>query len=467
MATHDHSHHDHDHGHDPDHAHGHHHAHGPVEPLVEQDLDAADKSLADALRISFGLLRWVMVLLVILFFASGFFFVREGEVAVRLRFGRIQGEPGRQVLGPGGPYFALPRPIDELVRVPTSVRRVALDQSFWFHMRPQDAMKRLDELFSQGGLEPGRDGYLITGDQNIVHGRWSVDFQVDADNAMDYVLNVGEPDRADRLVRMAAEQGILHEVARMTADEFVQKLDEFQLQRIQRRIQRILDAQRSGITVAKVSLADPTPPLNSRAAFFEPGKAESERAQRIQEAQTHWQKVHSEAAGEGYPALVLAIDEYEAARGAGERDRSDLIERAVNRLLDGERLDAALKEWIEAEPDPALKRKLAELAGPRTVGGEVSQIIGDARAYRTQVVRQVRSEADRFSQLLPLYLNSPTTIREMLWRDAREQILQGSVEVFFVPEGIRELYLEINSDPRIKRQRELEKLRQDQKSEGQ
>ena len=66
-------------------------------------LDAAHQSLADALRVSFWVLKLAMLLLVVVYLFSGVFNVREQEIAVCLRFGRIVGSPGQQVLEPGGP----------------------------------------------------------------------------------------------------------------------------------------------------------------------------------------------------------------------------------------------------------------------------------------------------------------------------------------------------------------------------
>src|SRR5690348_12096254 len=90
---HDHGH-DHDHGHgDHDHGDGHDHHHGEGdgdghEPGGNgrarfEELDPAQQSLADALRVSFGVLKAIMVVLLILYAFSGFFSVGNNEVALR------------------------------------------------------------------------------------------------------------------------------------------------------------------------------------------------------------------------------------------------------------------------------------------------------------------------------------------------------------------------------------------------
>ena len=52
-------------------------------------LDAAQQSLADALRTSFSLLKWVMLVLLVIYLFSGWFSVDAQHRAVRLRFGQI------------------------------------------------------------------------------------------------------------------------------------------------------------------------------------------------------------------------------------------------------------------------------------------------------------------------------------------------------------------------------------------
>ena len=95
----------------------------------ENRLDPAQQSLAEALRLSFGVLKFFMVVLIALFLFSGVFSVREQEMAVRLRFGRILGLPGQQVLKPGGPYFSLPYPFEQVIVVPVAPQQIQIDQS--------------------------------------------------------------------------------------------------------------------------------------------------------------------------------------------------------------------------------------------------------------------------------------------------------------------------------------------------
>ena len=57
-------------------------------------LDPAQQSLAEALRLSFGILKITMLALLVVYALSGTFSVGSNEVAVRLRFGDYVGAPG-------------------------------------------------------------------------------------------------------------------------------------------------------------------------------------------------------------------------------------------------------------------------------------------------------------------------------------------------------------------------------------
>ena len=77
-------------------------------------MDPANRSLADALKITFRLLQAAMVVLFGLFAFSGLQEVREGESGLRLMFGRLVESDV-----PPGIRFALPPPVGEIVRVTT------------------------------------------------------------------------------------------------------------------------------------------------------------------------------------------------------------------------------------------------------------------------------------------------------------------------------------------------------------
>jgi membrane protease subunit HflK len=104
---------------------------------------------------------WWVATMGVLYALSGITVVKPDEVAVILRWGRLVGDsPGLQAHGPGL-LFAFPRPVDQVVRV--QVKRV-------FEV-PVTTLAATGEDSSNGyyTIDPLKEGYALTGDQNIVH----------------------------------------------------------------------------------------------------------------------------------------------------------------------------------------------------------------------------------------------------------------------------------------------------------
>ena len=157
------------------------------------ELDAAGKSLFEALRISFVILKIIMVVLVGLFLLLGFKTVKPGELALVLRFGKIRGLGEDRLLKPG-PHWVLPYPIEEIIRIPTE-RKVDLPiDSFWYYQTKEEILSgKKRQVRPDEPLRPIHDGYCITrsekqsqttsdstgSDYNIVHCKWLLTYQID------------------------------------------------------------------------------------------------------------------------------------------------------------------------------------------------------------------------------------------------------------------------------------------------
>ena len=138
------------------------------EPLAEDEMVAANRSLADALRLSFVLLSVGMVIVLIAFLASGFTLVRSSEIGVKLFFGRIVGEGNERIVGEGL-CWSWPEPIGRVEKIPTATQVIKIDD-FWMYERPEEVDTPLAERTPQSpGLRPGFDGALLTGDRALVH----------------------------------------------------------------------------------------------------------------------------------------------------------------------------------------------------------------------------------------------------------------------------------------------------------
>jgi membrane protease subunit HflK len=384
-------------------------------------LDPAQQSLAEALRVGFGILKLAMVALLVAYAASGIFSVGSNEVALRLRFGDYVGGPGNRVLE-RGTYFAAPFPFEQVVKVDTRPATLVLDDEFWFETSKEESGLSRTQLQGRKGLplHPLRDGSLITGDSNIAHAKWTLTWRVI--DPVAFLTNVGTKPLATDIVRLVAQQGIVQAVAQLGAEDFLRGIVNRDL--AVGIMQQRLDEMRTGL-VAR--------------SFDAVTSAESDRAGRIVAAEQERARILGETAGEATPKLLVILSQYEQATERGDAAAASAI---------WETLDAAFSNLG---------------VGDTPIGGEVARIVNSAKTYRTQVVERVATEAQAFQQLLPQYERNPRLVMAKLWEDARETILTGDVETFYTVPG--QLELQLNRDPELQKERQREQLKARKKSQ--
>ncbi len=424
----------------------HHHHHGDDSAEV---LDPAQESLADALRVSFFLLKVVMLVIVVWYcFFSGMFNVDAQQVGVRLAFGGIVGDTARdQVLMPGGPHYTWPYPFNEVILVSTKFRTLDLDQEFLFEI--SDANKNVDphELAAKrraGPLNPEKDSYVVTGDANIVHLRWSITYSVGgelqgavfADKVVDWLSNIGDEHAERQIVRAVAERGAVHYAASRSADQLNEGINREQQSRIKTLIQRSLDDLSSGLVVQNVTMVSIVPSTVAE-AFKKVSDAETDRASEITKAHKDRTQILNNAAGSAHDQLWALIVDYEKASEGGDDERTTALETKLKNAY--------------------LSLNTGESYGDMPILGGAAEIINDAKAYSTQVVEEMRSEGKLFESKLQQYRKSPRFVIAREWQRAMAEILNTKAMIFFIPPESR-LVIGTTPDPRQKRMFDQEAL---------
>jgi len=407
-----------------------------------EGFDPARQSLSDALRVSFFLLKIIMLVLLVAYLASGIFWVAENQQVVRLRFGRIVGDPSPTVYESGW-HFGLPYPIERPVRVPTNSRTLNINNAYWYDTGDSGRPPR-------GALNPVQHGYLVTGDQGIVHGRFRVSYHIT--DPVKFVRNVGEltgrggrtVTRASELVRSVAEQGIVHAVARTGADQV--NGGQASTGRARARMQEILTRINSGITIQSVSLSDAAMPSDVQQAYQSASNAEGEKAQQIKEARQQRQQILGGAAGQaGYsPAedepgpLLQLINQYQQAVRQNEPQTVDQLDQQLSQAFQNLSVPTAGGQAIP-------------------IGGEAASIINNARSYVAEVEQTILTERNTFLALHEQFQSTPRILVNRLWQDARQNIFTASgVDTFYSLDG--RTVITTNRDPEVTEQRESERL---------
>ncbi len=412
-------------------------------------MEAANQSLADALRITYRLLQVVMVAIGALFLLSGFQQITEGESGVRVTLGRID----KANLEPGF-SFSLPYPLGEIVKIQTGQRRLELAESFWFYVDPSNRGKPLDKLgMGSNSLVPGKDNSLLTADGNIAHARLAIVYR--RDNPSDFLTNINT-DAEDAIVRGVVEQATVQTIAGVTIEELLKRSSESGAgdapaaparesgmeSRIRRLAQESLDRLKSGLVIDQVVISDATPPLRVRGDFAKVQSvvtaAETER-QRAEQERT---RTLNEMAGSAYKPLLDLIDSY-------ERD----IE--LRRTAEAEKTLAIIFDVLDGKVDGSN----ASINGVKypdvRISGDVARSLSAATEYRSSVVARAQAAAATFRAKREQYRSNPKVFLSTEWVDAMRAFLRrDTVQVFQVPEGTGPFTFSISRDPQIARDQE-------------
>jgi membrane protease subunit HflK len=244
-----------------DHSH-HEHEPAPAAPRPpETPLDPGSQALADALRSSFFIVKILMVALVVLFLGSGFFTVGPQERALVLRFGRPVGEGESALLGPG-PHWAFPYPIDEVVKVPITELQTVRSTVGWYATTPEQEATG-QEPFAGPTLDPAVDGYLLTGDLNIIHVRARLLYRIE--DPVGYVFGFAG---SSNLVQAVLNQALVEAAASFGVDEVLRLNQAGFRDQVKARTAALLAAHGLGVNVEQVDFErGPRPPRQTQAEF--------------------------------------------------------------------------------------------------------------------------------------------------------------------------------------------------------
>jgi membrane protease subunit HflK len=274
----------------------------PMMPETGEDLRA--RALDDALRSGSRVLRWVMALVAGVVLFSGVFTVEPNEVAVVLRFGRPVMSGGGAVRQPGL-HWALPYPVDEIVRVPVGQSHTVSSSVGWYAVTAEEeAMGQTPD--PRPSLTPGADGYAITADGNIIHARATLKYRIQ--DPLRYAFRYAG---VSNLLQNVLNNALVDAAGRFTAEAAIYR-DKIAFRDAV--LERVGDAiGRHGLGIAM----DPfdvqvVAPLEVRGAFEAVLAAEQERSTRVNDARAYAGEVTLKASGEA-EALIAA------ARGASNQ----------------------------------------------------------------------------------------------------------------------------------------------------
>ncbi|MCH8881760.1 MAG: hypothetical protein IID34_17980 [Planctomycetes bacterium] len=401
--------------------------------LAFEAMDAPNQSLADALRASFQILKVVLIIVIVLYLASGVQCLEQNEKALVLRLGRIQDK----VEGPGGLVFTFPRPIDQLIKVPVTEKRTTILTRQDLHVKEGEDRSAVRRT---GGLDPKLDGSIMTGDRGLVHAQWIVTYEID--DLKKFVTNVfdaekkGEKAGEKALIELAVENAAIEVIGQMAAVDVVRNEISMIQERVQSKAQATLTALETGIKIANID-AKPSWPVQTKAAFERVTNASSDKRKKKDDAQKRSKEILNGTAGPAHMKLKTLFDEYLAAKR--------LKDRAV------------------------AARKMAEIEDVilHQATGRASEVIQEARSFKKTALEDIRADALEYRALLPEYKRNRRGLFSRLWYEAQEKILSNpKITKRHLPALQKEVRLIIGPDPIEKAEREKRALEEKKKVKG-
>lgn len=255
------------------------------------------------IRVTGGLVGFGLLGLLVLWLASGFYIVQEGQTSLVLRFGEYKYASG------AGFKWRLPYPIEshEVVNI-AQLRQATVG-------------------FRGERSGQSRDSLMLTKDENMIDMQFAVQFRVGQPEL--YLFNNVRP---DDIVLQAAETAMREVVGRSLSDAVLYENKEAIGREALTITQRIADRYESGITVVNITIQSVQPPEEVQAAFSDAIKAAQDAERLKNEGQAYANDVIPRARGaadrlaeeaEGYRERIVA-----QAQGDADRFQRILVEHA-------------------------------------------------------------------------------------------------------------------------------------------
>jgi modulator of FtsH protease HflK len=247
---------------------------------------------------SFGGPGLLLLVIIAVWLASGYYQIEAGRVGVILRFGKHVATTDE------GPHWHLPYPIESQAEgSPVNIAQVrTLEVGYRNNVKSRVPQESL----------------MLTDDENIIDIEFAVQYTVKSPE--DFLFNNRYPEDT---VMQAAETAIREVVGKNKMD-FVLYEGRSEIAALAgRKMQEILDRYQTGISISKVNMQNAQPPEQVQAAFDDAVKAGQDRERQKNEGQAYANDVIPRARGNasrtieeatGYARRVAASAEGDASR---------------------------------------------------------------------------------------------------------------------------------------------------------
>lgn len=321
----------------------------------DDDIWSADDSMSEKKIVDFrkitkfkkpdnnfgSILKIIILAVVVLWGASGFYQVQPSEEGVVLRFGKYV------YTTDAGLHYHLPYPIEEVIKV-----NVTQERSINLGASEEQGYRR--NSFTES--------HMLTGDENIVDINLTVVWRIKS--AKDYLFSIRSPDET---VNVAA-QSVLREIVGQSQMQPIITGDRGKVEdETKEELQRVLDEFSAGIQIVRVKLQKADPPREVVDAFNEVQRAKADMERYKNEAEAYRNEVLPKARGRA-AQITQSAEAYKAAivnKAQGEADRFSSVYAAYKsgksvavRKMYLEAMEDVLKKSNKVIVDPSQKGNL-------------------------------------------------------------------------------------------------------------
>ncbi len=270
-------------------------------------------------------LRWIGLAFALWLAFNCFVLIAEQQRGVVLRFGMFD-----RVMQPG-PNFKLPWPVERVIKVNAT------------------QIKNYEDRVP-----------VLTSDENIVEVAVNVQYRV-ADPQL-YLFGTRD---GDEVLRQAALSTVREQVGRSTLDTVLGAREQLAVG-ARERLQKSLEAYRTGLVVTELNLPDARPPQQVKPAFDDVNSAQQDKERLISESRAYAAKVVPEARGQAARVRTVAegYKTAEIARATGDAERFSLLVAQYKGAPEVTRK----RLWLETVQDVLARNR-------KIVGGDGRQLI--------------------------------------------------------------------------------------------
>lgn len=211
----------------------------------------------------------IIIAVVLIICCSGIRFIKSGESAVILRFGKIVGDTPEEQVHDAGILFAFPYIIDEVITIPTgSVQEFTVNTHY-----TDGEMTTYD-----------RNGYVITGDNNIAILSASVKYTIS--DPVAYALAVKDP---QYIINAVVSNAMINVAANYAVDDILTTGKDEYTKAVHALSQEKLDANGIGVTLSHFELTRVGMPEEVRDIYELVNSTNIQASTRIEQARQYYE----------------------------------------------------------------------------------------------------------------------------------------------------------------------------------